>query len=213
MRAVMRAYALKLATIAVGLSMIAGGGARAVPIEYIFSGTADGTLGGTGFSGSAFQIDLFSDTSTVTSGGGEFSNIATVAKFTLGTSTGTLGGSFNNVVLNPGFLSGTVIFGQGQSVDPFFVGEGLSAAALGAYDLASAFALTSGPVSQTINSIYFTSLGDLSFGNISSLSFQADVSSTPLPASWTMMLAVLAGFGLMLSRRTRQETVHGMAAA
>jgi len=151
----MRSHALKVVACAVGiaLTMAVSGSARAASIEYIFTGTADGSLGGTSFSGASLRLIFSLTRPTVTSGGGEFFNTASSAAFTVGASTGSLLGVSNSVASNPAFLGGTVIFGQTQSALPFFVGEGLSG--LGSYDLTTAFALTSGPVSQTINSLFF----------------------------------------------------------
>jgi len=197
---------VKIAALAVGFALVVGGPASAATIDYIFTGTADGTLAGTAFSG-AFQVELVSDTSSVTFIGGEYNNNATAATFTIGASTGALLGTDNRVTLNPGFIAGTVIFGQDQPSAPFFVGEGMSASGLASYGLASVFPLTVGTtISQTPGSLYLTSLGDLIFSNITAMSFEADVvGATPLPAALPLFASGLGALGLLGWRRKRKN--------
>jgi hypothetical protein len=154
-------------------------------------------------------VTLVGDTGAVTSGGGEYANTASSATFAIGATTGSLQGLFNEVVLNPTFTptTGAVIFGQGQSSTPFFVGEGLSVASLASYALATAFPLTSGSVTQTPGSVYLTSAGDLTFTDISSLSFQAELAPVPLPSSLPLFAVALGMMGLMGWRSMRKASI------
>jgi len=111
-------------------------------------------------------------------------------------------GNANRVVSNPGFSGGTIIFGQDQPGPTFFVGEGLSG--LGSYDLTIAFPLTAGQVSQTPGSVFFTSLGNLSFDGIETMSFEAILSETPVPAALPLFVTGLGGLGLLGWRKRRK---------
>jgi len=208
----MYSFKLGFAVGALGVALVVGGPANSTTIDYVFSGTFTGSLGNSTFTDQSFAVTLSGDTGAVTSGGGELSNIATSATFTIGASTGSLTGNYNDVVLNPAFLGGTVIFGQSQPSSPFFVAEGLSAATLGSYGLATALALTSGPVSQTPGSTYFTSLGNLVFTDISSLSFEAELAATPLPAALPLFATVLGAAGGLLAGRRKRRTETGLDA-
>jgi hypothetical protein len=177
---------------------------NAAAINYVFSGTFDGSLGSSTFTNQSFTVTLTGDTGAVTSGGGEFFNTASSANFSIGALTGSLTGNFNEVASNPAYSGGTVIFGQGQAGSPFFVAEGLST--LGSYDLSTAFALASGPVSQTPGSIYFTSLGNLVFNDITSLSFQANLATVPLPVAFPLFAV---GLGVMCLVDWRRRTGGG----
>ncbi len=206
----MLSSALKAAALAVGVGFLVTGPAGAVPIDYIFTGAATGTLGGTAFD-TTFTVDIASDTSTATLSGGEWFNTATGATFNLsGVGSGTLLGVFNEVVGNPTFdlTDGAAIFGQLYTPDGGitfdFSGEGLYNVPLASYDLQTAFPLTGGTVSQTPNSLYQTSLGDLVFANISSMSFEADVATTPLPATLPLFASGLGALGLLGLRRKRK---------
>ena len=81
--------------------------------------------------------------------------------------------------------------------------EGLSQ--LGSYDLTTAFPLTGGLVSQTAGSLFFTSLGDLVFDGIETMSFEADIATTPLPATLPLFAGGLGALGLLARRRKRKN--------
>lgn len=196
---------LKIAALAVGVACVVGTPARAATIDYIFTGTATGTLNNTAFSG-AFQVELVSDTTTAT-GVGLVTNIATSATFTIGASTGSLLGNFNEVGLNQDPNFPRIIFGQAQSASPFFVAEGIENSVFVPYDLASAFPLTTGTVSQTAGSLYFTSLGDLVFSDITSMSFEAVIpGATPLPGAMPLFATGLSALGFLGWRRKKKAT-------
>lgn len=203
----MKSYKLALGASICCLALLLQTPAHAASIDYVFSGTFDGSLGTSTYTNQAFTVTLTGDTAAVTSGGGELSNLATSTNFTIGSTTGSLQGSYNDVVLNPGFSGGTIIFGQGQSSTPFFVGEGLSAPSLGAYDLTTALALTTGPVSQTPGSAYLTSAGNLVFSNISSLSFEAELLPTPLPSTLPLFAVSIGAVGLLSWHQRKKPAV------
>jgi hypothetical protein len=188
-----------LAAFAFGIVNFGALPAKAVPIDYTFTGTADVVLNGVSISGAAYTVSLFSDTGTVTSGGGEFFNTATSATFAVNASSGTLGGSLNEVISNPSFAGGFVGFGQ-SNLDGFFV-EG--ATGLGSYDLTTSYPQTFGGISQTAGSTYFTSLGNLVFSDISTMSFQATV--TPLPATLPLLAGGLGALGLFRWRKKQSR--------
>lgn len=191
-----------IASCGVWLALMFGGPVNAATIDYIFTGTASITLNGVS-SFTTYKIDLVGDTGAVTSGGGEFFNAATSATFAVGASTGTLLGVLNEVISNPSFGGGAAAFGQGQATFPNFVAEGLTQ--IGSYDLTTAFPLTAGMVSQTPGSVFFTSLGDLVFNGIETMSFEADIASTPLPAALPLFAGGLGTLGLLARRRKRKN--------
>jgi hypothetical protein len=133
--------------------------------------------------------------------------VATSATFTIGASTGSLLGTFNEVALNQDPSFPRIIFGQGQSASPFFVAEGLENSVFVSYDLASAFPLTTGTVEQTAGSLYFTSLGDLVFSDITSMSFEAVIpGATPLPGAMPLFATGLSALGFLGWRRKKKAT-------
>lgn len=182
--------------------------ANAVPIEYIFNGTFDGTLGTTTFTNQAFTASFVGSTTSVTSGGGEFFNASISNQFTIGATTGSFTGVDNQLVLNPS--SDVVIFNQLQLVPVFAsVGAGVVASPLSAYNLATAFPVTSGTVSQIKGSIFQTTLGDLAFNDITALSFEAvindQVLQTPIPGAFPLFGSAFGLMGFAAWRNRRQN--------
>jgi len=190
----MKSYKSAIAISAFCSFLLTAAPIHAAVIDYTFSGTFDGSLNSAPLTDQAFTVSLIGDTANITSSGGEYFNTATDATFTIGASTGTLTGTYNNVILNP--TTQSIIFGQGQSASPFFVGEGIVNSALSGYNLQTAINLASSTVTQTPNSIYFSSLGPLEFGNITSLSFSAQLLPTPLPAGLLLLASALGITGL-----------------
>jgi uncharacterized protein YaiE (UPF0345 family) len=114
---------LRIAAIVASIAAFASV-AQAEPITYTFSGVASGTLGALGFLNSDFTVTLVGDTTNVTSSGGEHFNVASNAVFSLdGVFTGNLLGVSNEVVVNNDPASPIIIFGQAQSMSPFFVAK------------------------------------------------------------------------------------------
>ncbi len=138
----MKSY--KLAVVLLSLGLTVAGTAHAASIDYIFTGTFDGTLGSTSYTNQAFSVTLTGDTTAVTSGGDEFNNIPSSTTFTIGSTSGSFGGNFNEVAINSPF--NTIGFEQSNSVSGFAV-EALSSSALTGYALDTAFPQTSGTLS------------------------------------------------------------------
>jgi hypothetical protein len=202
---------LTIAAIVVGAALVVGGPARAATIDYIFTGVGSGTLGSSSFSNANFQFIIVGDTGAVVlstpytnSGAGSFSS-------------GSLSASLSNteVVLYNDTQSSTfpnVGFGQAQPSPVFFVEEALATApgggVFGSYNLETAFPLisstTSGNSVSAIVQTYLTNNGDLTFNQISSLTFQAELAPTPLPAALSLFGTVLGAGGLLAGLRNRR---------
>jgi hypothetical protein len=179
-----------------------GGGASAATIDYVFKGTATGSLAGDGFTDESFTVTLVGDTDNVTSSGGEFFNQAISASFTVGSTPGALTGLVNEVILNTDPMSPRVAFGQAQSMN--FVAEALQNGSFASYNLKTAFPLTPG-TPQFITQVFETSVGDLEFDSASFASFEATTGSVPEPSTWAMMLTGFAGLGWLAHLRGRRK--------
>jgi hypothetical protein len=188
-----------LAPLSICAALILTDAAKAAPIDYIFTGTAAVTLGGVSSTSlTNFELNFFGDTNNVTNDGlGGFTNIATSAAFTVGASSGTLLGISNQV--SSDVLTGGIIFGQAQPA-PAFVLAGLSGVI---YDLSTSFPLTAGLPFQGPGA-FFTSLGDLSFDGIETMSFEAILSETPVPAALPLFATGLGTIGLLTWRKRKK---------
>jgi hypothetical protein len=185
--------------------------ARAATIDYTFIGTGTGTLGKSTFSGT-FDVNLVGNTTSVFNLGNFFSNAGT-ATFASGGLNATLNSGSQVILINGPSGFANVGFAQLQPPPVFAVNEAVFNNAFLGYALASAFPLTGGTVSF-LPQTYLTNLGALSFSSISSLKFEAGMSATPLPASWTMMLGVLVvGFGFAFYQRAKRDNGAVMSAA
>jgi hypothetical protein len=188
------------------------GAAQAAIIDYTFIGTGTGTLNNVAFSG-LFDVNIIANTSTISGSGNNFTNTGTATFLSsAGFATFSSGSGYTpEVVLinGPTANLASVGFAQLQPAPVFAVAEALFNPAFQNYNLANALALTGGSVSFGTQT-YLTSLGNLTFTSINSLKFEAvgGVATTPLPASWAMMLGSLAlGLGAMLHQRRRRDKV------
>jgi hypothetical protein len=176
------------------------GAASAEPIDYIFTGVGSWDLGGVASGPDAtFTLTYVADTSTITSGGGEFFNSG-VGTFVWGSTTVTLTGDTNEVI-DDQTSSGFIGFGQIIN-SPFSVNvEALINSVFQTYDLSTAFPLTTGPLNPPTTATFSTSGGDLVFGEITSMSFEATTGTVPEASTWAMMVVGFAGLGLLSYRR------------
>lgn len=178
--------------------------ANASPIQFIFTGTGSGSLGGVGFSDTAFVFTAFADTASAQSCGGSCTfidsssaevSLSGIGNFDFLTSTRT----FNNSGF-VGFSRGGV--GGADLYNVFNVGP--------AYDMASPI----GPVSGNANLLQWsfstvsTTGGALVFNNATtSGTFQAvAVTAVPEPETYAMLLAGLGLIGGIARRRKLKNT-------
>lgn len=173
--------------------------ASAVPITYLYSGTATGSLGANGFAGASFVITAQADTSTV--GGWCCSNAqnthasATISVASLGTVTFSL--PTHTWIAE----SCCIGFGANLSLNyvTLFSAPGLTNVGYGlATDIGpiAAAADTSG---QFVN--VATSGGMLTITQLGTVSFQAITSAVPEASASVLMALGLAGIVLATRRR------------
>lgn len=176
--------------------------ANASPIQFIYTGTGSGSLGGSTFSSAAFTFTQFGDTSTKQSCGIGCTFIDAVSA-----SVSIAGlGSY-------AFVTGTRTFDYQGLV-------GFSRAGAGGADLYNVFnvgptydmASSVGPISGSANLLQWslspivTAGGTLVFNNASTLgTFQA-VTAVPEPETYALMLA---GLGLMGAVARRSKVSRG----
>ena len=117
--------------------------------------------------------------------------------------TSASGGGLNSLSFLIGGNNFTLGSALGTSSATFFNGSLISLAYAGALGGATLSLNTAGL------SYFYLDFGNRSLASAGTISSSA----TPLPATWTMMLAGLAGFGFFLYRRKRPDTFTGMVAA
>lgn len=205
----MRFRALALAS-AILAGLFTCSAAKAVPISYIFSGSGSYSLNGVATTGS-FSFTLLGDTANVVFGGTQYTNVIAPGDATFtGLSTVTLLGDVNQVVDNqaaPGFAGfGQIVF------SPLTVSaEALINSAFQTYDLKSSLAPTTGTLSVA-PATFLTSGGDLTFAEITALSFQAITTSpVPGPEAGAGPLGLFLALGALIAWRRRH--LHRLDAA
>jgi hypothetical protein len=200
----------KLGALAACATILAASSAHAAVIDYIFTGVANGSLNGTGFTGASFTVTEVSNTTTEAPfGGGEIANTSTSATFSVGSSSGNLTGTLNEVVENQNSGQGAIIFGQVNSITGF-AGEGLGNSFFETYGLTTGTSVISGTPSF-ISQTYATSAGNLIFTSASSTSFQAVIpgaGGVPEPASWALMVGGVGGIGAILRHTRRRRALQ-----
>jgi hypothetical protein len=144
-----------------------------------------------------FTVTEVGSTSSVSGpSGGEYTN-ATSATFSSGPLTATLTGT--NEVLDNTNSPGYVGFAQFPEVSV----EATINSVFQSYNLATALALTTGTPNVAADT-YTTSAGNLVFGDITALNFEATV--TPLPAALPLFAGGLGLMALIANRRKRKAT-------
>ncbi len=223
----MRSVKLKIAALAVGVALISGAPANAATIDYIFTGSGTGSLGGTGFGGfpfapdASFTFTIVGDTGAVTLGsasgppdnGNPYRNVGISATFV----SGSLSANLSNTLVNLYNNNQVQTFpGVGFFQSPTFAGEVLGTASdgpLGSYDLTTAFAQISTATAGNFVSFgpdpFTTDSGDLIFTHISQLTFEAIIpgSETPLPAAFPLFVSGLGALGLIARRRKQKPAI------
>lgn len=174
--------------------------ANASPIEFIFTGTGSGSLGGVGFTNAAFVLTEFGDTASIQSCGSGCTFIDSIS------ATVSLSG-----IGNFAFVTGTRTFdymgligfsragaGGADLYNVFDVGP--------AYDMASSIGPVAGKAEllQWTMETVFTTGGALVFADaVTYGTFQA-VAAVPEPETYAMMLAGLGLLGFMARCRKHQ---------
>jgi hypothetical protein len=190
-----------------GLATALCGSAEAATIGCIFTGTGMGTLGTQSFDGS-FSITLIGDTSTaINTGPNFFVNSAVTANFVSGTLSATLPNTSVQVISglsDP--TASNVSFPQSQPSPIDTVNTAVFSTAFNNYDLTTAYALSSGAPSFEATP-YLTNDGNLTFSDITALSFEATTpSSVPLPPSLPLFGTALGVMGLLAWSKSRRAS-------
>lgn len=199
----------KAAIISAVLGLVQVSTSNAATVTYTFDGTGAVTLNGTSL-GTTFSVVFTGDTAAVDLSGCPFCrNNNLIGTFTDGSVVETITATVesNSSLANIDFYDAT-----------FTNGLGFQDNALAGYQLITSIGpITASPANLTPTFGGGTfSTGDggtLQFTESDSLSFAANVSSTPLPPTWTMMLAGLAGFGFLAAYRGRKNEFSALAAA
>jgi hypothetical protein len=171
---------------------------QADPAEYIFTGTASGSLDGSRFFGDAFQFDFFgdaSDSSTAEFGSGVYSiNSGLTATVTIfGVGSDTLSSTLLYVFNNQNFsVAG---FGTEDAFDFLDIGPN---AAFTTYDLTSSLGPIAAPVAFSGDYSLQTAGGSLLLDRVSGTAFQAIVESQGVPDGGMTMALLGAGFSALV---------------
>lgn len=193
---------IRFAVVFSALSAAAAVPLAAQPIRYLFTGIGSGTLNGNAFTRQTFTFDIAANASNVNpSGFGP--GVPDVGNLTaLFSITGTGSGSFSNVYVFNHQTNQVVGFGSSANSDLIDIGN--NSVGLGTYGLTTAF----GPIPNT-TSLFFsqftnqqTSAGNLTFTNVASASFEAQLTSTvPEPATVVLFMSGAAVIALAARRR------------
>lgn len=181
--------------------LLFAGAAQADPVDYIFTGTGTGSLDGVDFSGT-FTVTEVADTSGITFGGGEYRNTPSLATFVAS------GGLLTADLTNPLIIENTAapgFIGFAESAAPF-PDESLTNSIFETYALNTALPSTSGGLSVA-PATFATSVGDLDFTTITSLSFEANgPAAVPEPSTLGLLVPLLVAFVVIGQRRYRTTT-------
>jgi hypothetical protein len=173
--------------------------ASAVPITYIYSGTATGSLGANSFAGASFVITAQADTSAV--GGWCCSNAQnTHASATI--SVGSLGTVSFSLPTHT-WIAENCCMGFGENLGSNYVTLSSAPALL---NVGYGLATNIGPILATAETHgqfvnVATSGGALTISQLGDVSFQAITSAVPEASASLLMALGLAGVGLAARRR------------
>ncbi len=181
---------------------MAAGAAQATPITYTFTGTGDGTVNGTAFSGQ-FSFVFNADTSSIDTTAAPYYYQRNIGgTFTEGSFTANLTPT-NTVVATADATFPRITFFNADVTDEL----GFQDPSLASYQLATSF----GPVTVSDSTLleptflggsFATSDGAVEITGNTSLTFEATLqSAVPEPSTWAMMILGFAGIGFMTYRR------------
>ncbi|MES2951810.1 MAG: FxDxF family PEP-CTERM protein [Pseudomonadota bacterium] len=181
--------------------------ANASPIQFIFTGVGSGSLGGVGFSDTAFVFTAFGDTASAQSCWSGSTTCTFIASSSAEVSLSGIGNydflTGTRTFDNNGFVgfSRYELFNRSDLYNVFNVGS--------AYDMASPIGPVSGNASllQWSNGTVSTTGGALVFNSAStSGTFQAVmVTAVPEPETYAMLLAGLGLVGSVARRRKQKN--------
>jgi hypothetical protein len=183
---------------------------NASPVTYTFDGTGTVTLGGVAL-GNTFSLVFTGDTSIIDgSDNPYFKNTNLTGLFTDGgvsetiTATVESNSSFGNI----DFYDSTYTNGLGLQ-------DNATAKGLAGYDLSTSIGPVLGPPEDLTptfgGGVFTTADGDLQFTASDTLSFTADVSSTPLPGALPLFGTGLGMLGLFEWRRWKKSAPKNAA--
>ena len=173
----------------------------ASPITFVFDGVASGTVGGVNFSNAPFKFTQSSDTSLITSSSNGFSTNYTTP-FASGASINVGGFGAGTITTVTDVANSFDIFNPANSFVAFALTTGGDVAGhdltFASYKLQSAV----GPITTTnpfvSNFSAASTLGNIAFSGINSLTFTATTGPIPEPGSFSLL-----GAGVLLLVFTR----------
>jgi len=184
-------------------------------INYTFSGTGSGSLGGQSFTSSAFVITATADSANVHIGpglgGNIFAQVADVSAsiYVSGVGTADFSAPSNEDNNQTGGIANFAVYPKTGGATGLLI---ISSPVFRTYDLKS----NVGPVSATLGvfstDVFATSVGDFSLTSVASaVTYQAALQSAPEPAPLGLLGVGLATFNVCLwQRRRTSEAEHAV---
>jgi len=189
----------KSAIVAAILGLLQVSTSEAAPVTYTFDGTGSVTLAGV-LIGSTYSVVFAGNTSTIDSSDNPYFKNLLTGTFTDGAVVETITATVesNSTLANIDFYDST-----------FTNGLGLQDNSLTGYALATSIGPIDAPpgtLTPTFGGGFFaTAGGNLVFTGSDSLSFTADVSATPIPATLPLFATGFGALGLLGWRRKRKN--------